>query len=182
MNVHAFPLMHFLSWFYSWIITLFRIPNEESLATELSWTEITSRRTEYRTQSPTFRPRHNRSLWSRCKGQEGPPLTHSFNISSMCLFYPSPRECVWQATGWQWTCLLQRERALQNRRLAMVTFVRLFCDTTPESCNLLLCWAWLRWARSRGNTLLDGELLEHVSIATNTIKEAMQCIQSQVDS
>jgi hypothetical protein len=22
---------------------------------------------------------------------------------------------------------------------------------TPESCNLLICWAALRWARSRGN-------------------------------
>jgi hypothetical protein len=27
-------------------------------------------------------PRHNRSLWSRCKGQEGPPLIHSFIHSS----------------------------------------------------------------------------------------------------
>jgi hypothetical protein len=27
-----------------------------------------------------------------------------------------------------------------------------YCDTTPESRNLPICWAGLRWARSRGNT------------------------------
>jgi hypothetical protein len=30
--------------------------------------------------------------------------------------------------------------------------------------------------------LLDGELLEHVSTATNTTEEAMHCMQSHVDS
>jgi hypothetical protein len=30
--------------------------------------------------------------------------------------------------------------------------------------------------------LLDGELLEHVSTATNTIEEAMHCIKRHVDS
>jgi hypothetical protein len=27
-----------------------------------------------------------------------------------------------------------------------------YCDTTPESCYLPICWAGLRWARSCGNT------------------------------
>jgi hypothetical protein len=27
-----------------------------------------------------------------------------------------------------------------------------YCDMTPESCNLPICWAGLRWARFRGNT------------------------------
>jgi hypothetical protein len=40
---------------YDWTTTLLRIPNEESFATELSWTELTSRRSEYRSPSPTVR-------------------------------------------------------------------------------------------------------------------------------
>jgi hypothetical protein len=35
---------------------------------------------------------------------------------------------------------------------------------------------------TRNAQLLDGEMLEHVSTATNTTEEAMHCIQSHVDS
>jgi hypothetical protein len=34
-------------------------------------------------------------------------------------------------------------------------------------------------AATRKAPLLDGELLEHVSIATNTTDEAMHCLQSE---
>jgi hypothetical protein len=46
----------------------------------------------------------------------------------------------------------------------------------PESCNLPICWAVLHCARSRGNmegAVPDGELLEHISTATNVTEEAM---------
>jgi hypothetical protein len=61
----------------------------------------------------------------------------------------------------------------------------LYFDMTPESCNLPICWAGLAEhvpAATRKAPLLDGELLEHVSTATNTTEEAMYCIQSHVDS
>jgi hypothetical protein len=56
---------------------------------------------------------------------------------------------------------------------------------TPESRNLPICWAGLAErvpVATRKAPLLDGELLEHVSIATNTTEEAMHFIQSHVDS
>jgi hypothetical protein len=35
---------------------------------------------------------------------------------------------------------------------------------------------------SRKAPLLDGELLEHVSTATNMTEEAMHCIQNHIDT
>jgi hypothetical protein len=59
----------------------------------------------------------------------------------------------------------------------------LYCDMTPESCNLHICLAGVTEhvpVATGKASLLDGELLEHVSTATNTTEEAMHCIQGHV--
>jgi hypothetical protein len=61
-------------------------------------------------------------------------------------------------------------------------------DTVTWRLKAAICpSAWRGFAEpvpvaTRKAPLLDGELLEQVSTATNTTEEAMHCIQSHVDS